>query len=277
MNSDFLGRLLKEHKEFTPLPSRSMICQFVDGILQFLFPQLSEQRFNNTTDLNLYVEKLRQTLDAFLEGLGSDLHSDKKRIESDFLKQLPEIYETLLLDAYAIAEGDPASLNVNEVIRTYPGFYAIAIYRIANFFYRQSVPYLPRILTEYAHTKTGIDINPGATIGPSFCIDHGTGLVIGETAVVGKNVKIYQGVTLGALSVTKQMANLKRHPTIEDDVIIYSGATILGGETVVGHHSIIGGNVWLIKSVPAYSRVYHKEQINISRSDDQETLLNSLQ
>jgi serine O-acetyltransferase len=277
MNAEFLGKLLKEHKEFSPLPSRSMICQFVDGILQLLFPQLSEQKFSDTGDLNIFIAKLSETLATLLEGLGSDLHSDKRKVQTDFLRQLPEIYETLMLDANAIAEGDPASLNINEVIRTYPGFYAIAIYRIAHFFYQQNIPYLPRILTEYAHTKTGIDINPGAIIGPSFCIDHGTGLVIGETAVVGRNVKIYQGVTLGALSVSKQMANIKRHPTIEDDVIIYSGATILGGETVVGHHSIIGGNVWLIKSVPAYSRVYHKEQINISKSNDQETLLNSLQ
>jgi serine O-acetyltransferase len=277
MNSEFLAKLLKEHKDFRPLPSRSAICQFIDGLLQLLFPQLSEQKFNSATDLSAFAESINNSLSKILEGLGEDILADKDSIKDDFLKQIPKIYDTLRSDALAIAQGDPASLNRDEVIRTYPGFYAIAIYRFAHFFYLNQIPYLPRILTEYAHTKTGIDINPGAKIGPSFCIDHGTGLVIGETAVVGTNVKIYQGVTLGALSVAKEMAKMKRHPTIEDNVIIYSGATILGGDTIVGHDSIIGGNVWLIKSVPAYSRVYHKEQINISKSNDQESLLNSLQ
>jgi serine O-acetyltransferase len=171
-----------------------------------------------------------------------------------------------MIDAYAIVKGDPAAADVDEVIRSYPGFYAIAVYRIAHIFHNLSIPYLPRILTEHAHEKTGIDINPGAKIGKGFCIDHGTGIVIGETAVIGDNVKIYQGVTLGALSVEKEMAKSKRHPTIGDNVVIYSGATILGGKTVVGDYSTIGGNVWLIKSVPAYSRVYHRSQIDISNS-----------
>lgn len=275
MNADFLGNLFNQHKVFKPLPSRSKICEFLDGLLQLLFPQLSEQKFDKLEDLNAYAKKLNTSLIEILNGLGGNLNTSPENVKSEFLKQLPDIYAILKTDAEAIAQGDPASLDINEVIRTYPGFYSIAIYRIAHVFYTLEVPYLPRILTEYAHTKTGIDINPGAKIDSHFCIDHGTGVVIGETAVVGKNVKIYQGVTLGALSVAKEMAKLKRHPTIEDNVIIYSGATILGGNTIVGNNSIIGGNVWLIKSVPSYSRVYHREEINISKSDDQEAIMSS--
>ncbi|MFD2144654.1 serine O-acetyltransferase [Mucilaginibacter antarcticus] len=149
------------------------------------------------------------------------------------------------------------------MIRTYPGFFAISCYRLAHSLYKHEVPLLPRILTEYAHSKTGIDIHPAAEIGEYFYIDHGTGLVIGETTVIGKHVKLYQGVTLGALSVDKSMADTKRHPTVEDNVVIYSGATILGGETVVGYDSIIGGNVWLTKSVEPHSRVYHAPTVKV--------------
>lgn len=276
MDSEFLQKLYNEHKSFRPLPSRSTICGFIDGILQLLFPQLSEQKFEKQSDLNSFAEKLNFNLIDILNGLGNNLKTSPEQVKTDFVKQIPGIYNILKTDAQAIAQGDPASLDINEVVRTYPGFYAIAIFRVAHIFYTLDVPYLPRILTEYAHTKTGIDINPGAKIGSHFCIDHGTGIVIGETAIVGENVKIYQGVTLGALSVAKEMAKLKRHPTIEDNVVIYSGATILGGNTVVGSNSIIGGNVWLIKSVPSYSRVYHREEITISKSDDQEAIMTSL-
>jgi serine O-acetyltransferase len=143
------------------------------------------------------------------------------------------------------------------VVRTYPGFFAISLYRLAHSLYLDDVPLIPRILTEYAHSKTGIDIHPAAEIGEYFYIDHGTGIVIGESCKIGAHVKLYQGVTLGALSVDKSMANTKRHPTVEDNVVIYSGATILGGETIIGQNSIIGGNVWLTKSLPPDSSVYH--------------------
>ena len=143
-------------------------------------------------------------------------------------------------------------------MRAYPGFYAIAFYRIAHALHRLHVPLLPRVITELAHARTGIDIHPAASIAPYFCIDHGTGVVIGETSVIGPHVKLYQGVTLGALSIDKSMAKSKRHPTIEEHVVIYAGATILGGDTTVGHHSVIGGNVWLIKSVSPFSRIYYK-------------------
>src|SRR5690554_430759 len=154
--------------------------------------------------------------------------------------------------------GDPAAKSKTEIVRSYPGFYAIAAYRIAHLLYRQGIALIPRMITEFAHSKTGVDIHPGARIGSYFCIDHGTGVVIGETAVVGDYVKIYQGVTLGALSVNKEDADKKRHPTIEDQVVIYAGATILGGETTVGRESVIGGNVWLTKSVPPQSKIYYQ-------------------
>jgi serine O-acetyltransferase len=166
-------------------------------------------------------------------------------------------------------EGDPAAKSKSEVVRTYPGFYAIAAYRLAHELYRLGVQDIPRVITEHAHSKTGIDIHPAAKIGEHFCIDHGTGIVIGETTIIGNHVKIYQGVTLGALSVDKHDAETKRHPTIEDHVVIYAAATILGGETIIGHDSVIGGNVWLTQSVPAYSKIYY--QAKMYNGDTEET------
>ncbi len=156
--------------------------------------------------------------------------------------------------------GDPAARSIEEIILSYPGPEAILVHRIAHFLHVRGVPIIPRIMSEYIHGKTGIDIHPGATIGESFFIDHGTGVVVGETCIIGNNVKLYQGVTLGALSVKKSMSGKKRHPTIEDDVTIYSGATILGGETVIGKGSTVGGNVWLTESVPAGSTTIAKQE-----------------
>jgi serine O-acetyltransferase len=178
-------------------------------------------------------------------------------ITDDLLRALPQIRSQLKLDVLAALEGDPAAVGEAEVIVAYPGLAALVAHRIAHFLYEREVPLLPRIMSEYIHHQTGIDVHPGATIGDSFFIDHGTGVVIGETTVIGNNVKIYQGVTLGALSVKKALAGKKRHPTIEDNVTIYAGATILGGDTVIGHDSIIGGNIWLVQSVPPFSRVYN--------------------
>jgi serine O-acetyltransferase len=161
--------------------------------------------------------------------------------------------------------GDPAAGSLDEVVISYPGFFAICLYRFAHEFYQMGVPILPRVLTEYGHQITGVDIHPGATIGSHFCIDHGTGIVIGETTIIGENVKIYQGVTLGAMSISVDVKGKKRHPTIEDNVVIYSNATILGGETIIGRNSVIGGNVWLTESVPADSRVYHKSEIRLAK------------
>jgi len=180
-----------------------------------------------------------------------------------FFSNTPELYRILNTDIEALLAGDPAARTRFEIIRAYPGFYAISFYRIAHALFDLNIPLLPRIITEYAHSKTGIDIHPAAEIGEHFFIDHGTGIVIGETTIIGDHVKLYQGVTLGALSVDKAMASVKRHPTVEDHVIIYSGATILGGETIIGHNSIIGGNVWLTKSVPSCSTVYHRPDIEV--------------
>lgn len=171
---------------------------------------------------------------------------------------VPELRRLALLDAEAALANDPAANSIEEVILSYPGLEAITVHRIAHYLHKMGVPIIPRIMSEYIHGKTGIDINPGATIGEAFFIDHGTGVVIGETCVIGNHVKIYQGVTLGALSVTKALQDKKRHPTIEDNVTIYPGATILGGNTVIGKDSIIGGNVWLIKSVPPKSKVKYQ-------------------
>jgi serine O-acetyltransferase len=184
---------------------------------------------------------------------------------------LPEIHDKLWLDARAIDQGDPASESVEEVVLAYPGFIAIAIYRLAHELYLLRVPILPRVMTEYAHQMTGIDIHPGATIGKSFFIDHGTGIVIGETTTIGDHVKVYQGVTLGALSVDKKLSKRKRHPTIEDHVTIYAQAVILGGATVVGQHSVIGGNVWLTRSIPAYSMAYTESTITVRKKSDGRT------
>ncbi|MCG6980590.1 MAG: serine acetyltransferase [Deltaproteobacteria bacterium] len=177
-----------------------------------------------------------------------------------FLEQLPEIRKILTTDVQAAYDGDPAAKNIDEVIISYPGVLAITIHRISHQLWRQEIPLLPRMMSEYAHSITGIDIHPGATIGPSFFIDHGTGVVVGETTSIGERVRIYQGVTVGALSLPKeeveQLRYAKRHPTIEDDVTIYAGATILGGETVIGAGSVIGGSVWITRSVPPGTKVF---------------------
>lgn len=171
------------------------------------------------------------------------------------IEEIPNLRRMINLDMMAMFNGDPAAKSSEEVIVSYPGLEAITVYRLAHFLFINGVPVIPRIMTEYVHGKTGIDIHPGATIGESFFIDHGTGIVIGETTVIGKNVKIYQGVTLGALSVKKELQDKKRHPTIEDNVTIYANATILGGKTVIGEGCTIGGNTWVMQSVPPHTMV----------------------
>ena len=185
-------------------------------------------------------------------------HSEQ--IVDNFINEIPLIRKKACKDAQAALNGDPAARSIEEIILSYPGPEAILVYRIAHFLHISKVPIIPRIMSEYIHGKTGIDIHPGAEIGESFFIDHGTGVVIGETCIIGNNVKLYQGVTLGALSVKKEMVDKKRHPTIEDDVTIYSGATILGGKTVIGKGSVVGGNVWLTQSVPANSTTIAKQE-----------------
>jgi serine O-acetyltransferase len=249
------------------LPDRTAVQKFAEELLELLFPHFAKKHFDSSEEVEKELEKLEKNLCRIIEPLQDHDKISARQCAEKFFSRLPEIHEKLMLDAIAIYEGDPAATNIDEVILTYPGFYAISVYRIAHEFYNLKVPYFPRVLTEYAHRLTGIDIHPGAKIGRAFFIDHGTGIVIGETTEIGNNVKLYQGVTLGAASVSKELANSKRHPTIEDNTVVYSGATILGGETIIGHNSIIGGNVWLTSSVQPYSIVYHKSEVKIGNSN----------
>lgn len=233
---------------------RKKVEQFFNHTLDCLYPirlgknSLNTESFTNSK-LQL-IELLKQNIE---EEKLNDVH-----IVESFFEQLPIIKLNLNKDVEAIYNGDPAAKSFSEIIITYPGFFAMAAYRMANFLLLLKVPLIPRIITEHAHSYTGIDIHPGARIGKGICIDHGTGVVVGETTVIGNNAKIYQGVTLGALSVNKKNIKGKRHPTIEDNVTIYAQATILGGQTTIGKNSVIGGNVWITKSVPQNSKVYYK-------------------
>ena len=192
----------------------------------------------------------------------NEINIRAEEITFDFMNKLPKIRAFIETDVQAAYDGDPAAFNKDEIIYSYPGLYAILVNRIAHELFLLGVPLIPRIMTEYAHSKTGIDIHPGATIGKYFFIDHGTGIVVGETTIIGNNVKIYQGVTLGALSTRggQSLKNTKRHPTIEDNVTIYSGASILGGETIIGKNVVIGGNAFITKSVPQGAKVSIRNQ-----------------
>ena len=213
---------------------------------------------------------LENRLVDFLKGVNTKNASE---VSTSFFSELVVIHQVLLSDLEAIVVFDPAAKSRSEVLLAYPGFFTITVYRIAHYLWEKGVAILPRVLSEYAHSKTGIDIHPGATIGKQFFIDHGTGIVIGETAIIGDNVKIYQGVTLGALSVSKDKAEIKRHPTIEDNVIIYANATILGGKTVVGKDSVIGGNVWLTDSVSSQTLVFHKGEVVVRDKIEVNTII----
>lgn len=255
MDDNFLKKLFEEHQKSIHCPSSLSVYSFFNRMLGFLFAEFSNRNIDSVEELKSLGLELQDQLKKILEKCRDCLNTDHHNSVSRLWDALPGIKEKLELDIRAMYEGDPAAKSRTEVIRTYPGFYAIASYRIAHFLYHIDYKLLSRIITENAHTQTGIDIHPGARIGESFCIDHGTGIVIGETTIIGNHVKIYQGVTLGALSVEKKDAAFKRHPTIEDHTVIYAGATILGGNTIIGKHSIIGGNVWLTESVPPYSRI----------------------
>ncbi len=217
--------------------------------------------------LNAIYFRMKKQLERAYCFMG-ECHSVAEETAKAFMKALPSVRNTLFTDLDATFEGDPAAKSKEEIVFCYPGFYAIMVYRVAHVLYEMGVPFIPRMMSEYAHGKTGIDINPGATIGEYFFIDHGTGVVIGETTVIGKGVKIYQNVTLGALSPRKgqTLAGVKRHPTVEDEVTIYSGASILGGETVIGKGAVIGGNCFVTESVSAGARVSVKPpELIISR------------
>ena len=263
--AEFLYELVQNKSgEIERFPDSMAAGQFVSELFQFLFISCSK----NASYANVETEykRLQHRFGTLLAETG--LHENERNAQVEkFFHQLRYIYKALLKDAQAILAFDPAAQSLAEVIVAYPGFYATVVYRLSHQLRKQGVKLLPRLFSEYAHSKTGIDIHPGAEIGEAFAIDHGTGIVIGETTVIGNHVKIYQGVTLGALAVAKEFASTKRHPTIKDNVVIYSGATILGGNTVIGEGSVIGGNVWLTNSVPSRSLVYHKSEIRIKDKD----------
>ncbi|MFN8436891.1 MAG: serine O-acetyltransferase [Cytophagales bacterium] len=254
-------KLVDKNAQTDFFPATSVLANFVTGVLLTLFPQQSREKLDTLEKVEARFTKHKTDFIKIFSTINSKLNTPIEELAESFVHNLPKVYSDLLEDVSCILNGDPAATSEYEVIRSYPGFYAIAFYRIAHLLHQLEIPMAPRIITEFAHSKTGIDIHPAATIAPSFFIDHGTGIVIGGTAIIGRNVKLYQGVTLGALSVSKEMANTKRHPTIEDNVVIYAGATILGGNTIVGHDSVIGGNVWLTESVPANSKIYHKSEL----------------
>ncbi|MEE4357787.1 MAG: serine O-acetyltransferase EpsC [Desulfococcaceae bacterium] len=262
------------HIAFEPIPSRESVIEILELLKEILFPGYFARgkldpvnlRYNLGQTVSVVYDMLAEQIirsirhDCFRFG---ESCRDCERLGHDIslklLQSLPDIQKILASDVAAAYEGDPAAGSYDEIIFSYPGIFAIWVHRAAHCLYDLDVPYLPRIMSEHAHSLTGIDIHPGAEIGERFVIDHGTGVVIGETAVIGCNVRIYQGVTLGALSLPKdageQLRGKKRHPTIEDDVIIYSGATILGGNTVIGKRSVIGGNVWITESIPPDTKV----------------------
>lgn len=256
-HSEFIDDILGHHKNTPGGPITRAIINWIDGLKKLLFPETRKESLNTSDEVIQMLENSKQQLNHIICDMDDISQESGAIMTEQFYKKLPAVYQDLHLDAEACFQGDPAAVSYTEIIRSYPGFYAVFIYRVAHSLLRLKVPLVPRILTEYAHQKTGIDIHPGARIGRSFFIDHGTGVVIGETCVIGDHVKIYQGVTLGALSIEKDMAGKVRHPHVEDHVVIYSGATILGGDTRIGARSIIGGNVWITKSVSPDSKVYH--------------------
>jgi serine O-acetyltransferase len=245
-------------------PVRALAEDFVRRALALLFPQFA----GVDAECGIDVHADARRVETALTGALSAVVPDAARVVASFLARLPALRQSLLLDAEAIHTGDPAAESLDEVIIAYPGFLAIAVHRMAHELYALHVPLVPRLLSEWAHRETGIDVHPGATIGQSFAIDHGTGIVIGETSHIGARVRMYQGVTLGALAVSKQLANRKRHPTIGNDVVIYANATILGGNTVVGDGSVIGGNVWMTSSVPPHSVVQFTSTVGKRAADD---------
>ncbi|MCW7754591.1 serine acetyltransferase [Desulfobotulus sp. H1] len=257
------------HINHEPIPSRQEVVFIVHALQKLIFPGYFSRETLDATNLRYKIgHSVSRLFDALAQQIIHSLRHDCFRYDQSCIhcteqgyetarklfRAIPELRRILTTDVHAAYDGDPAASSHDEIIFSYPGIFAIYTHRIATILYKEEVPFIPRIMSEYAHSVTGIDIHPGATIGERFAIDHGTGVVIGETTQIGRNVRIYQGVTLGALSLPPDAGNRlrgkKRHPTIEDDVIIYSGTTILGGNTVIGARSVIGGNVWLTESVP---------------------------
>jgi serine O-acetyltransferase len=263
--TDFLAARKAERQACdAPRPLRALAEEFAFRALALMFPQFAHPARMGAEG----VDDEAMHLEALLRAAIGPLVADPDHVVQTFLSRMNSVHEALVLDANAIMAGDPAAMSLEEVIVAYPGFLATAVHRIAHELYLLQVPLFPRVLSEWSHRETGIDIHPGARIGTGFAIDHGTGVVIGETSEIGDRVRIYQGVTLGALAVSKKLANRKRHPTIGDDVVIYANATILGGNTVVGAGSVIGGNVWLTNSIPPRSVVQFSSRVEQRGGDD---------
>lgn len=259
--------LVQEHRNFKVSLNKKQAEDFADKLFRLLF-RLDVNKCECAFETEHQLEIMRLELSEIIYTTLGNIEISREKA-SIFFAKLPEIYELLLADAEAIYQNDPASQQLEEVFVAYPGFYAIVIHRLAHLLWNNEVKLLARVWSEYAHSRTGIDIHPAAVIGKRFCIDHGTGIVIGETCIIGDDVKIFQGVTLGALSVSKEKANTDRHPKIGNNVVIYSGATILGGNTFIGDHSIIGGNVWITESIEPQTLVFYKNETIIKKKDFQ--------
>ena len=256
-----IAKQIKVNSRCLPI-NRVELEQALEMLIHKVFFPISDRGASEIElELSFFKSILSKNLNAVL-----DNETKRGVVLKSFLEMLPSIHYKLLSDAEVFFKNDPAANSTEEVILAYPGFFALVVHRLAHELYNMDVPIIPRVFSEYAHSKVGIDINPGAKIGNSFYIDHGTGIVIGESTIIGNNVKIYQGVTLGALFITKELSKQKRHPTIEDNVVIYAGATILGGDTIIGHDSVIGGNAWLTRSVEPYSQVIQSAEITIRDS-----------
>ncbi len=262
---------LKKDCDRERIPNRKEVIKVIKDLQSLLFPNYfkhsegSENVLSQTELLLNIYNRLVEQIKGACEFNMTSMTCSAEKICDEFIRQLPLVKNMLLKDIEAIYEGDPAAKCHEEVLICYPGFYAISIYRIAHVLYTLKVPLIPRIMTEFAHEKTGVDIHAGATIGEYFCIDHGTGIVIGETTTIGDRVKIYQGVTLGAKSFEldengNPVKDIKRHPDIGNNVVIYANATILGGNTKIGDNCVIGGNTWLTRSVEGGSVVYYNEK-----------------
>ena len=279
-----------DHVGPEPISSRETIIDILERAFRILYPGYFSRKRVDQFNLKYYFgQEVTHFFEILSEQITLAIRHDCMRYDQPcslckkrggeaailFGKKLHELRSMLAMDVRAAYDGDPAAGSYDEIIFSYPGLFAITVYRIAHQLFEQGIPLIPRIMTEYSHSKTGIDIHPGAHIGESFFIDHGTGVVVGATTVIGDRVRLYQGVTLGALSIrkeeVKQLSIVKRHPTIEDDVVIYAGSTILGGDTVIGARSVIGGNVWITKSVPPDTLVFAKSPELIFKEKRRET------
>ncbi|MFT6716525.1 MAG: serine O-acetyltransferase [Saprospiraceae bacterium] len=258
----FINKLIEEHLKAPKCATPSVVGAWFKSLVGVLFPGFCDVEYKSETELSESESQLKLDLFSILQCNKENDNKATGRLVDLFFLELERIHDLLQKDIQAIYDGDPAAKSFAEIIRSYPGFYAMSAHRVAHQLNKLGIALVPRIISENAHSHTGVDIHPGATIGEYFCIDHGTGVVIGETTVVGSHVKVYQGVTLGALSVTSREVKEQRHPTILNGVIIYAGATILGGRTVVGNNSVIGGGVWLTKSVADNSKVYYRAKMS---------------